>query len=556
MVRPLGRGVFGEVWLARKKTSGIEKAIKIVTQSAEKEASKRERRALELIKNLRHPYLLATEDFWISDHRLHIVMELADCTLRNRLEACREAGRAGIPEGELIGYVREAAEGLDFLHEKHVVHRDVKPDNILLLHGHSKVADFGLAWEQDKAMASMKTFAGTPAYMAPEIWGKEGGPASDQYALAVTYAELRQGRPPLKSLPIHEMMFAHIDGVHDFEPFVRDEERAVLAKALARMPEERFGSCMEFVESLAVALGVSVVPRAGSGVVSVPGARPVSAPSTGNWKGGSAAPGSVGIGSLAGHQTHGGAGSGTIVDPPRPADGPAPTRPQSRRPMATVLAGVLTLVLVSALGVAIWAIFWNDSKQQVSGTGEGGTGDGGGGLTKQTPPTPKATPKSTDPVTKTGPVLLPLDAAPDPKAKIVKLADGREVYDWILVKAADKEVRFRLIAPVGGPRPLAPFYVMESKVWNSLFGTAINVPPESEKNGPDAPVTDITAEEAANFAWAALGKECRLPTPEEWDHAAGLYVVTDRDNVTRPGGQPRNRAKSQNRRTVRTPGAT
>ena len=99
MVRMLGRGVFGEVWLARKKTSGIEKAIKIVSQSAEKETSKRERRALELIKNLRHPYLLATEDFWIADHRLHIVMELADCTLRNRLEVCREAGHSGIPEG-------------------------------------------------------------------------------------------------------------------------------------------------------------------------------------------------------------------------------------------------------------------------------------------------------------------------------------------------------------------------------------------------------------------------------------------------------------------------
>ena len=99
MVSMLGRGVFGEVWLARKRTSGIEKAIKIVTQPADKEAAQRERRALELIKNLRHPYLLATEDFWVADHRLHIVMELADCTLRNRHGAVPRGGPARHPGG-------------------------------------------------------------------------------------------------------------------------------------------------------------------------------------------------------------------------------------------------------------------------------------------------------------------------------------------------------------------------------------------------------------------------------------------------------------------------
>src|SRR5207244_9416558 len=89
-LRELGRGVFGEVWLARKKSSGIEKAIKVLLQAADRGAAARERAALELIKNLRHPYLLATEDFWVVDNRLHVVMELADCTLRNRLQQCKE----------------------------------------------------------------------------------------------------------------------------------------------------------------------------------------------------------------------------------------------------------------------------------------------------------------------------------------------------------------------------------------------------------------------------------------------------------------------------------
>jgi len=535
MVRMLGRGVFGEVWLARKKTSGIEKAIKIVTQPAEKEAAQRERRALELIKNLRHPYLLATEDFWVYDHRLHIVMELADCTLRTRLEQCREAGHAGIPEGELIGYIREAAEGLDFLHGKHVVHRDVKPDNILLLHGHAKVADFGLAWQQEKTMGAMKTFAGTPAYMAPEIWGKEGGPPSDLYALAVSYVELRQGRPPLQSQPIHEMMFAHLEGVHDFEPFVGPGERGVIEKALARAPEDRYGSCREFVEELSLALGVSMIPR--SGVVTQPPSRAVSSPSS--WKAGSvAASTAAATRADPALQTHSGGGSGTVSDPPRPPLPGTPARP--RRPMAAAVAGLVTLVLLGVLGTAIWALFLHDGGERAGGTGDTGS-----------PPTkPLLTTKTTetnsghntvnngqkDPVTPA--IVLPLNTVPDPKAKVVKLADGRSVYDWVVARVGPHEVRFHLIAPSGGPR-LAPFYIMESKVWNALYRDTGPIRPESEKNGADAPVTFVTVQEAASFAAAAFGKPYRLPSPEEFDHAAGLYSVKDRDEVTRPGGQPR-----------------
>src|SRR4029077_19174289 len=111
-VRELGRGMFGEVWLGRQKPSGIEKAIKILLQPADREAAQRELKSLELIKNLRHPYLLATEDFWIANNRLHVVMELADGTLRGRLKYHLAEGRPGIPVEELFRYISEAAEGL------------------------------------------------------------------------------------------------------------------------------------------------------------------------------------------------------------------------------------------------------------------------------------------------------------------------------------------------------------------------------------------------------------------------------------------------------------
>lgn len=92
LVKQLGRGTFGEVWLARKNPSGIEKAVKVLHQPADQDTAVRELKSLELIKNLRHPYLLATEDFWVGGNKLYIVTELADGTLRGRLKECQEKG--------------------------------------------------------------------------------------------------------------------------------------------------------------------------------------------------------------------------------------------------------------------------------------------------------------------------------------------------------------------------------------------------------------------------------------------------------------------------------
>src|SRR5262249_15581748 len=162
-----------------------------------------------------------TQAFFSEPDRLIIVMELADGNLRDRATECRQAGLTGIPVAELLGYFKDAAEGLDFLHssEPPVLHRDIKPDNLLVIkpklppkiarragrsgvRAHLKVGDFGLArvWESQHRLGSGK---GTPAYMPPEVWNGELSIHSDQYSLAATYAVLRRGQPIFSGTSIY-----------------------------------------------------------------------------------------------------------------------------------------------------------------------------------------------------------------------------------------------------------------------------------------------------------------------------------------------------------------
>ncbi len=184
-------------------------------------------------------------------------MELADRTLMDRFREARNEGLPGVPRDELLDYFREAAKGIDYLNEpRHTVggkervgiqHRDIKPQNILLVGGGVTVADFGLARFLESTVGS-HSGSMTPAYAPPEFFKGQTSNQSDQYSLAVTYCQLRGGLP--FSGTHEQIVVGHLMHPPDLN-MLAEEERPAVARALAKEPGERWPSCRAFVQALA-----------------------------------------------------------------------------------------------------------------------------------------------------------------------------------------------------------------------------------------------------------------------------------------------------------------
>ncbi|BBO30999.1 tubulin-like doman-containing protein [Lacipirellula parvula] len=244
----LGAGGYGEVWLAQAP-GGVPKAVKFIFGSFNDRRAEHELRALHRIKSVRHPFLLSLERIEVADDRLAIVTELADSSLKDRYDECRRQGLPGIPRAELLGYMHDAAEALDYLSERHSLqHLDVKPENLLLVAGHVKVADFGLVKEVGKTQASLVGGL-TPLYSSPEVFQGMPGARSDQYSLAVVYQEMLTGMPPLAGANAAELTMQHLQGEANLTPLPM-QDRFAVARALAKDPTQRFSNCCAMVDAL------------------------------------------------------------------------------------------------------------------------------------------------------------------------------------------------------------------------------------------------------------------------------------------------------------------
>src|SRR5213082_2436116 len=194
LIEPLGSGGFGEVWKC-EAPGGLFKAIKFVfgnLNSLDVDGARagQELKALNNIKEVRHPFILSMDRIEVVEGELVVDMELADKSLHDSFGECVSAGLVGVPRDTLLRYIRDAAEALDHMNEKHgLQHLDIKPRNLFLVSDRVKVADFGLVKHLERTGSSGLLGGVTPLYAPPETFTGKIAQTTDQYSLAIVYQE-------------------------------------------------------------------------------------------------------------------------------------------------------------------------------------------------------------------------------------------------------------------------------------------------------------------------------------------------------------------------------
>jgi serine/threonine protein kinase/Tfp pilus assembly protein PilF len=265
--RELGRGGMATVYLARDLKHGRPVALKVLwPELAAALGAERFLREIQVTAGLTHPHILALHDSGESEGLLYYVMpyiegeSLRDCLNRE--------GRLAVDEVTKIG--REVADALDYAHRRGVIHRDIKPDNILLGAGHAVVADFGIARAVSVAGVANVTAAGsmigTPSYMSPEQIADDPDidGRSDIYSLGCVLFESLAGTPPFGGSTPQAVLFRRLTEtaplLRAIDSAISPALEAVVAKAMAKSPPDRFATASEL--SAALDRAVRAVPAA------------------------------------------------------------------------------------------------------------------------------------------------------------------------------------------------------------------------------------------------------------------------------------------------------
>jgi serine/threonine protein kinase, bacterial len=262
IVRQLGAGAMGEVYLAQHPRLPRRDALKVVAPQVSTDSEYRERfnREAQNAATLSHPNIVTVYDRGEFEDQLWLSMDYVEGTDASRL--LLDEYRKGMPPDEVVRIVSAVADALDYAHQRLLLHRDVKPANILLAKLDSGgwralLADFGIARRVDDSsgLTQSNIAVGTVAYAAPEqLMGLKLDGRADQYSLAATAFELLTGshlygdRNP--AVVISQHVTAPPPAIADRKPELSGLG-PVLSKALAKSPDDRYDTCTDFANALA-----------------------------------------------------------------------------------------------------------------------------------------------------------------------------------------------------------------------------------------------------------------------------------------------------------------
>jgi serine/threonine-protein kinase len=265
LIAPLGEGGMASVYRARDLRLNREVAVKVLRDELTRDAHflARFQREAQVVASLSHPNIVPVYDVGEEQGSHFIVMEyVRGRTLKETLSAM-----GPLPPERAIPVLQSILDALGYAHRQGLIHRDVKPQNILIApDGSARLADFGIAHLTDGSTTRTAAILGSAHYLSPEqARGEEATIRSDVYACGVVLFEMLEGRPPFDGANALAIASQH---VHGAIPVLSDRhgerlpklEEAV-ARALAKEPESRFADAAEFSAALAPALGADAMAR-------------------------------------------------------------------------------------------------------------------------------------------------------------------------------------------------------------------------------------------------------------------------------------------------------
>ena len=235
--KPLGRGKFGSVYLAREKKSKFIVALKVLfkSQLVKSNVEHQLRREIEIQSHLRHPHILRLYGYFHDETRVYLILEYAP--KGEMYEELQKQKR--FSEEVTATFVAELADALKYCHSKNVIHRDIKPENLLMgLRGELKIADFG--WSVHAPSSKRQTLCGTLDYLPPEmITGKNHDECVDLWTLGILCYEFLVGKPPFEAQSNQDTYRRITSLQYEFPAYVSDGARDLIRRLLQINPNHR-----------------------------------------------------------------------------------------------------------------------------------------------------------------------------------------------------------------------------------------------------------------------------------------------------------------------------